>query len=302
MRSLRGARPAGSMSLDAPRGTERVVQSLAAMLQATPSDLPRVLPLAPAAPPRRAIAVDGSSVVLASSGERAIVAFRAGRVGVEGGVALPADAPPAEVALTEDEPRALDVLRSKAERAEALAALGELDRGDLLLLDGSLQAHGMDAALDGILALAAQRGVDVVGVCKSTSLAIGGAPALVACQRAARGGSATWHAPLPTPPGVRGRSYAARLSAAEARPFRFDVASTREPAEVLASLAGLCGHPAYPGYPSPLAMAHNAVLINDEMRRRLLALVHEGALKAGVDPDAWDAAFVDYHDVLELGA
>ena len=324
---LGAAAAAGRMSLDAPRGTDRVVRRLVEILGTDPADLPRVDALTPAAPAKRTIAVDGSSVTLAEAGDRTLAAFRAGRIGVERGAALPPRNPPAEVVLLWaqdaqatvaerldaagfpgqalprlDRAAALDALRTIAEMEQALEALEELDAGDLLLLDGALQARALVPLIDRVLARAAERGVDVVGVCKSTSMTIGGAPALVACQMAARGKHATWMAPLPPKPQVRGRSYAARLSPAEPRPFRFDVASTREPRDVLASIAALCGHPAYPGYPSPLAMAHNAVLINDEARRRLLALVQEAVLKAGVEADAWEAAFVDYHDVLELGA
>lgn len=327
MRYLRGVRHRGRMSLDAPLGTERVVRRLAQMLQTRPADAPRVEPLAPSAPPARVVAVDGSSVVLAESGDRVLAAYRAGSVGVNRGSTIAPRVPAPTLALLSYDDAsaaieerlaragvpgraiggippmgALDALRTIEELEAAREALSELRAGDLLLLDGPLQVRPLAPMLDELLARAAERGVDVVGVCKSTSLAFGATPALVACQIAARGIASTWLAPLPTPVNVRGRSFAARLSPAEARAFRFDLATAREPAALLASIAGLCGHPAYPGYPSPLAMAHNAVLLNDETRRRLRAVVQEAVLKAGVDADAWDAAFVDYHEVLELGA
>lgn len=316
------------MSLLAPRGTADVANRVADLLADMATERPRLVPLAPGAPPRRVVAVDGSSVALAESGDLLLAAFRAGTVGVEAGRPLAPHVPTPEVVLlTREDARAavaerlealglpahavprldsgaaLDALRTLDEMRAALDALETLQRGDLLLIDGALQARGHVPLIDRVLARATERGVDVVGVCKSTSITLGRAPALVACQLAGRASaSRTWLAALPTPPHVRGEVWAARLSPAEERVFRFDVASGRPAAEVLAGVAGLCGHPAYPGYPSPLAMAHNAVLLNEDARVRIRAAVQEAALTAGVDARAWEMAFVDYHDVLELGA
>ena len=316
------------MSLVAPRGAPQVARRVAELLADRAGEPPALRPLVPAAAPARVVAVDGSSVVLADPGDLLLAAFRAGSVGVEKGHARAAAMPAPEVVLLTrgdardtvaarlealgapahglprlDPDAALDALRTIAEMEAALGAVEELEEGDLLLLDGALQARGVVALLDRVLARAAERRVDVVGVCKSTSLTVGRAPALVACQLAGRASaSRTWLAPLVAPPAVRGEVWAARLSPAEERVFRFDVVSQRPAAEVLAGVAGLCGHPAYPGYPSPLAMAHNAVVLNEDARTRIRAAVQEAALEAGVDARAWEMAFADYHDVLELGA
>lgn len=317
-----------AMSLDAPRGADAVAKRLVEILHAPASEIPAIRPIGIAAAPRRVVAVDGSSVTLAASGDLLLVAYRAARAGVENGHALPPEAPAPTVALLSardardtvadalaaegipadmldrmDARAALDTLRGIEEARAAHDALDTMREGDALLLDGALQARAHAPLLDRALTRAARQKVDVIGVCKSTSLTIGRAPALVACQLAARPlGRASWMAQLPTPLAVRGASYAARLSPAETRAFRYDIASERAAEDVLAGLSALCGHPAYPGYPSPLAMAHNAALLNEDARVRLHARVQEAALKAGVDHDAWDAAFVDYHDILELGA
>jgi hypothetical protein len=334
------------MSLVAPRGTERIARQVADLLADTGAELPRLHALGRADAPARVVAVDGSSVSLAESGDLLLAAFRAGSVGIEKGAAMPPRVPAPEVVLLTradaraivaerlealglpahgvprlDAGSALDALRTLDEMQAALEALEGLDEGDLLLIDGALQARGHVPLVDCVLARAAERGVDVVGVCKSTSITLGRAPALVVCQLAGRSVAArTWLAALPAPPSVRAEVWAARLSPAEERVFRFDVAaasrasadrdappgastaSARPAADVLAGVAALCGHPAYPGYPSPLAMAHNAVLLNEDARGRIRAAVQEAALQAGVEPRAWEMAFVDYHDVLELGA
>jgi hypothetical protein len=297
---------------------QRLVELLGARGEA-----PTIVPLAVAAPPRCVVAVDGSSVKLAQPGGHLLAAFRAATVRLDRGRPTRDAAEPEIVLLGRDAldvvrerlgaaidlPRlhpesGLDALRTIAELRAADRALDALERGDLLLLDGPLQERPAVPLMDALLAKARGRGVDVVGVCKSTSLLIGNAPALAACLVAARAGaSGAWLSALVGPPTVRGRVFAARLNAAEPRAFRFDVsAADDDHARALGALAGLCGHPAYPGYPSPLAMAHNAAVLDDAARRRLLAAVEEAAIRAGVRPSDWEAACVDYHDVLEMGA
>lgn len=320
-------RPA--MDLTAARGTEAVAKRLASLLGEAPADAPRLSALEPRPAPAQVAAVDGSSVTIAESGAHVLAAYRAGYVGVSGGKPIQVGPFAPEVVLLTHEdaartvadrlatagfpgvevPRltpsaALDALRTLSELETALDVLDALGEGDLLLLDGPLQQRPLVPLMDRLAARAAERRVDVVGVCKSTSLTLGPVPALVACQLAARRfPSPLWHAPLPTPPHVLGRTFAARLSVAEERAFRFDVhAHDGDAGRVLGAVAALCGHPAYPGYPSPLAMAHNAVLLNEETRQRLRHEVMEATLGRGVSENVWEAAFLDYHDILELGA
>jgi hypothetical protein len=190
--------------------------------------------------------------------------------------------------------------RARAETALAADLLERLEPGDLLLLDGALHARTTEMAA--LLDRAGEREVSMVGVCKSTSLVLGGVPALAAAHLAGRAaGLPRWWAEIAAPPHVRGRVLLARLSPAEDRPFRFDVAAP-DALRVLGSLASLAGHPAAPGYPSPLAIAHHAATIQEDERRRLAASVEEAALRHGAAEDAWRAAFADYHDVLDLGA
>lgn len=309
------------------QGLRDVATRLAAILAEAPRGTPDVRPFVPAEAPRRALAVDGSSVVLAESGSHLVGAFRPAAVLVERGHAARVEAFPPEVALLSDGDAhrtlaqrmqraelpvvevaplhagaALDALRLHEEVALALRLLPQLSAGDLLLVDGAVQTRPPVLVMDSLLRAARERGVDVIGVCKSTSLTVGGAPALAACQLAARGVVAPWASELQAPASVRGRVFVARLSRAEQRPFRFDVAAhDDDPLRALAAAAGLAGHPGYPGYPSPLAMAHHAAVIAEDERRRLAHDVMEAVAARGVSGDAWRAAFLDYHDVLELG-
>lgn len=299
-----------------------VARRLAALLSRAPAQRPDVRAFVPAVAPERVAAIDGSNVVLAESGSLLVGAFRAAAILMEHGRALPVGRHAPEVCLLSDAEAAktlsarcggrdvaplhakacLEALRSHAELTLAQELLEKLDAGDALLLDGSLAVRPPILLLEAVVKRAAERGVDVIGVCKSTSMTLGAAPALAACQLAARASpSATWSVEMQALPNVRGRVLIARLSRAEERPFRFDIATSGDPNAVLARLAGLAGHPAYPGYPSPLAMAHHAAVITDQERRRLAADIMERVASLGVRGDAWRAAFVDYHEMLELG-
>lgn len=294
------------------------------MLGRAPAATPALVALPRGAAAPQALAIDGSSVILAQSGSILLTAHRAAAVGpgraprvtparVHVLDARDASIPVAEALARVGAPpcppgilpgeAALHALRQLAEHALALDLVETLDRGAVLLLDGALQMRPPVLLLDRVLERAAARGVDVVGVCKSTNLLVGDAPALAACLVAARAfPSPTWSAEVAAPPNVRGRTFLARLSSAEPRAFRFDVAaSDGDPQRVLSGLAALAGHPGYPGYPSPLAMAHHAAVLTDDDRRALLAEVEDESRARGLREDAWRAAFVDYHDVLELG-
>ena len=314
--------------LIAATGTDDVARRLAGLLASMPREQVGCTPFVAGEPPARVVAIDGSNVTLAEGGSHLVGAYRVGRVDLAHGVSRTLATPPPRVVLLAardttaladalreagapgvelprmDAPRILEHLRTLAELRAALDALDQMRTDDMLLLDGALQARPTLPLMDTLVQRARERGVDLVGACKSTSLTVGVAPALVACRLAARPlGQQPWHAEVPAPPSVRGRVLIARLSSAEPRPFRFDVVAADDDApRALARLAALAGHPAYPGYPSPLAMAHNAALINEQERLRLRAHVHDAVVGAGVSEDDWNAAFLDYHDVLELGA
>ncbi|MFA5863043.1 MAG: DNA double-strand break repair nuclease NurA, partial [Candidatus Thermoplasmatota archaeon] len=220
---------------EAAPGMADVARRLADLLSQESSQRPDVRAFQPTSPPPRVAAVDGSSVILAESGSHLIGAFRAAGVFVERGQVRPIERNAPEVCLLSHAdaaaalslrlggrdvaplpPKAcLDALRSHTESALALRLVEQLDAGDALLLDGSLAVRPPVLLLDEVLKRAAERRVDVIGVCKSTSMTIGAAPAIAVCQLAARDfPTATWSVEVKAPPNVRGRVLVARLSRA----------------------------------------------------------------------------------------
>lgn len=307
-----------------------VPQRLARLLLAAPNEAAHPEPFDAAPAPACATAVDGSSAVAADAGGFLVGVTRVATVRVDAGRPRPPhvgaphlrllekghvrqsiEAALAAVGVTSSSAlraelrpsEGIHLLRQLDESLACVAAIEELPPGGLLLVDGALRAEPFPEVMGRLAQRAQVRKVDVVGVCKSTSLRLGGAPALAACSLAAREKRLVrWMAEVAPPPAILGRVLLARLSPAEPRAFRLDVrAHDGDAPRVVRSLSGLAGHPAYPGYPSPLAMAHNAATIGEDERLRLRGRLAEAAEAAGVDAEAWRLAFEDYHDVLELG-
>lgn len=292
-------------------------------------------PLTPRAAPARVVAVDGSHAVLADGKSVLVGAWRAATARAEPGRAPRPEAGAAEVVVvtaddaaatveralaeadaTADVPRdlssvaALEALRALGEVQRARAAVADLGADDVLLLDGPVAWRAPvppRALLERLLAEAHARGVHVVGVCKSSALAVGAEPVLAHVRRRARteAPAGAWLAPLPVaPPRALAVACAARLDAAQRWLFRYDVAPApgATAADVLGALAPLAGTATYPGYPYPLALAHNAATLPETEARDLREAVRAEALRRGLPAETWDAAFADYHDVLEEGA
>ncbi|MHB8604672.1 MAG: DNA double-strand break repair nuclease NurA [Thermoplasmatota archaeon] len=283
---------------DAPRR----LAALLAMDAAAPLRVERLEPRARAAPPRCA-AVDGSSGALVEGPGVLAGASRAGYVLLSHARAAERVVGTTRVGLYAAEAE-LTRARDRAEHDAALAALARLGPGDLLLLDGGLRAtHAV------LVEAGRARGVDVVAVAKSTSRTLAGdAPAVGAARRAARDAGLAkeaWCAEIP-PALPFARDFVARLHPVEGWAFLVAVAAADDSAAsaraALGRAAALADHPAYAGYPSPLAMAHNAVLLSDDAQRELARDLREAAIAQGADREAWDLAFTDYHDILELGA
>jgi len=277
-------------------------------------------------------AIDGGSCVIADGRSFQVGAHRAARVRFSGDATEVVDRPPLVVrptsaelvprlalealtALFGQEPdrlpdvkRPLDALREWAEWAEVLRTIGEADRGDLVLVDGSL--HGGPFVPDGVVrrahAEAMARGVSLAGVVKASTLFWGrNAPLVTLLKR--RGdrelGSAAWTARISTDP-VFGRLYVgeifvARLAPTASHAFRIDVARGLEPAEsVLGRLAGLSADPAFVGYPYPLARAHQAARVTGYDVADVRRDFRDALSRRGMSEEDVEVLFQDFHEVL----
>lgn len=171
--------------------------------------------------------------------------------------------------------------RSLAERDAARRALRHLARGDLLLLDGSLD-EAAPAALD-VAQEATRQGVSVAAVSKDTSLTLGGTlPFTLEVEDWARQNAAPPAFAVDVTAPLRGPSeiqtWGVRWDS-RAPVHRVDVASAAgvDPTGIFRRIHALCRDVAYPGYPYPLARVHDRAHYGDgdglDLKRQLEALV-----------------------------
>ena len=173
------------------------------------------------------------------------------------------DAPVPAFDATRMVPQLAEAERILAEYDAARRALHELQRGDLLLLDGSLGDEDRYRALqDSLEERAHDVGVHVAGLSKDSGLSLGGVlplPLELEELALARNVPTPWWTDVTEPLGKRDDGHRLLVARFDARApaFRLDVAG--DPAPAVARVAELCNDAAYPGYPYPLARAHARV-------------------------------------------
>ncbi|HET9077283.1 MAG TPA: DNA double-strand break repair nuclease NurA [Acidimicrobiales bacterium] len=286
----------------------------------------RPLSRAPA-PPAQAWAVDGGQALVADARCLQVYVTRAAQVCWAGGRAMAERALPLQAALLglgeEAAARAaliaggaplgpdctvdVNLLREWGEWSAARAAVLEAEPGALVLVDGDLQPDWRLAPewMAGLLDLAADRRVTLMGVTKHTSLSWGGAPLLGVLERLAPsvvGARDLWWAPVArTSPSVGPgtRVVVARLDPAARFAFRVDLPGTADPEPALGLLATLCDDAAFPGYPYPLSSADRMAACPGWVREEVWSRIDDMFDRAGVPADLRDRAFADRHRLME---
>jgi NurA domain-containing protein len=299
-----------------------------------------------------AAAVDGGSACLINGRSFWVIVYRAGTIWHRDRVTIGEDAAALTIeALTQTDAKGryaqalaaagvvrereladlggvVDVLRELAEWARVREAVLRAGPGDLVLVDGSLHPGAfLPAALVApIHELALERGVDLVGVTKSSKLRWGRyAPLVLRVRRRAEdelGPDARWFLRVTGDPddagdpddpmdldgpdraghyagGWRSEVFVARLASRGAYAFRVDaVRGHRDPEELFAVLAGLSDDPAFLGYPYPLARVHQLVSLPGHMLADLRRDLRDAFLREGLPSDDIDLVMRDFHLTL----
>lgn len=207
--------------------------------------------------------------------------------------ALPGLAPPEGPAAL------LERWRNARELAAALRLARTLGEGDVLALDGALARRDWPlSCTEELRAACGPRGVRLTGLCKSSGALLDGRPALLAATRAARGTPEPWLAPLPRDrDAVR---HAVRFVRG-ARTFALETWPGEDAEDVAARLAPWTRDAGYAGYPYVLALAHNRCALDEGLVEDLGQALRGLAARRGVNHEAWEDAFGDFHDVLDRG-
>lgn len=312
--------------------------------------------LAPHPQPTRIAAVDGGSVVLHDAGTAILSARRAGFVVYHGEKLVARAVGPVNVSLL-TEANALSELRDAcaeaamgefstphaapqlAEAHDALRGLEEwraardamqfLEAGDVLLLDGALEAGPTKpwGILATLLDSARRRGIHVAAVSKSSRLGVDGRfPLTYAASRLASswGVRGPWALPVfareELMPEARGDVLVASFASEAEDVYRVDVSRTSEPAgfrgsgagtpdgdgpfhsaiDALAKVLPHCRDAVYLGYPYPLARVHNDVAFSPDLVLECTFALRERAARLGIDALDFEALFRDRHLLLDV--
>ena len=277
-------------------------------------------------------AIDGGSTVVADGRSFQVAAYRVARVRFADGVTDAVESPPltvravagremgrlateiltrlcgAEPERLPDLPRPVDALREWAEWSEILRTVHGAERGDLVLVDGSLHGGPLvpPAVVRRVHDASTARGVGLAGVVKASTLFWGRSAPLVSLLKR-RGdrevGPVRWAARISTDPRF-GRLYPGEIFVGHLAPtaphaFRVDVArGPIDAGEVLGRLAAVSDDAAFVGYPYPLARVHQAARVTGyavvDVRRAFRGTLS----RRGMSEDDIETLFQDFHEIL----
>ncbi len=295
----------------------------------------KFVPITPTEFSRKVASVDGGSALILSGRSFLIGAYRAGFTIFQNGKRLTELAEPLQFSIitrtnkeelhsqayqeltgqrpsqTPEMDKILDRLRLFAEWKMTDRLLDQLQRGDLLLLDGSLRATVAipDNYLEEITEKAIQKGIVLTGVSKSTTLYWGDKSPLipVLVKRAQeKGMKLPWFCKIGDLKRELQQShwfgtvFVAKFRQASDFAFRVDVnrLEERKEEEIFSFLSELSSDPAFSGYPYPLAASHNLVRISPVEIEDIRYALQRKAMQNGISGSDWDLLFKDFHLIL----
>ena len=275
-----------------------------------------IRPLTRLAAPPSVWAVDGGQALVADARclqlyvtRSSLVHWSAGRSVVEDQNPLEAwllgpvaPRPSLEAPVASDCSIDINLLREWGEWSAASRCVSAARPGDLVLVDGDLEPDWRLSPnwFEGLMELAEEREVTLLGVTKHTGLSWGGSPLLSVLERKADAelpNRSCWWAPVAHSSLIQ--VVVARLDPDARFSFRVDLPASADPASCLASLSAVCDDAAFPGYPYPLSSADRLAAcpgwVRDEVWTRVEGLLDQ----AGVPADLRDRAFADRHRLME---
>jgi len=290
-------------------------------------------------------AVDGSNAIILDAGSFAVAAVRASVSAYAGGApvcrritplqlvtvnpgagnedfdALFRDCfhRPPKVRLDHDDPiRNAAVIRDTLEYWAATEMAAELETGDLIVLDGTLQVRhaSHDEVIENLLNLCNLRGVLIAAVTKRTSLTWGGGhPIVPAAEGLARdlGVPEPWYLCVSAVDDLidrqemhrwkqRGAQYDARLHRRAQRAFKVEIPKyySAEMAErVFSALAHFADDGRVTGYPYPLMDAHLTARIGIDAVEQVRQDLVRAMDLLGMSLADYTDIFGDYHDEFD---
>lgn len=284
-----------------------------------------------------AAAVDGSNAMILESGSFSVAALRAVSVAFKKGERYFAKTTPlrlprlsaADVSEeykrlyrecfdkepqnpVEDDPsRAASVFRDTLEYWAAKQTINELDKGDCLMLDGSLRtSHAShDPVISDIVRDCGNRGIYLISISKRNSLTWNGLPLGITLDAAASelGIGAPWYIEVPDnmpdqkrhEQWHRGRTYIIRMHNASGIVLKAEIPKYADEVYVekaISACADYSGDGRIPGYPYPLMEAHRECCITQEIADIIRQDIIRKIDGIGYDLMRYNQLFGDIHD------
>jgi hypothetical protein len=203
----------------------------------------------------------------------------------------------------------LQRLRAFEEWSVAQTLIEQLERGDIILVDGSLKAsiNKQDILFQRIMDRALDKGIHFVGISKRSTLRFNHAPLMRYIKKKGEeqfGNTQTWYCEIPDEKGhsqLFGNRYIVKFHPKAMFVFRTDINryDDVEPSEIFGKLAQYCSDATYLGYPYPLAHIHNKVVINRALTEDIKYRLEAIAFEHGISSYNWDLLFQNFHDILD---
>ena len=163
-------------------------------------------------------------------------------------------------------------------------AMEELNKDDILLIDGEIK----------VKVEAYEKGVEMAGIIKRTSLYMGDAPLLLHAWRKGQSiyPGKNWFCKIGF-----GSRYVVKFNPASRFVFMVDLPEG-VPERVFGKIAKFSDDLFYLGYPYPLAEIHNDVVIDnvEDIMYRLQSMT----IEKGLQIEDWEILFQNFHDVLDF--
>jgi len=190
-------------------------------------------------------------------------------------------------------------IRTLEEYRYAFLALEELNKGDILLVDGALRGdrHTPDIAIKMLSERAQDRGVSVAGISKNSGMSMSGLPLIPMIEfEAEKSGPKRWFTRISGRiSGGKEEVYAVKYNPMGESAFRTDLISLERAGDVFGKIAWYSNDVAYPGYPYPLADIHNEVIIRSGTVEDISSRFYFEAARKGM------AMSENFHKKLDRG-
>lgn len=198
-------------------------------------------------------------------------------------------------------------LRIFEEWKNVFELIKKLDKGDIIIYDGSLKADISlpDSLLFKVTKKAYDKGVILVGISKRSTMYSNHAPITVLVKKIGENiyPRKRWLFKVSSEKKQHlfGKTYIVKFNPLSRFVFRSDINILEKelPEKIFGKISNYCNDASYLGYPYPLAFIHNKVAIDGETIKSIRNEIQSIALKKGLSLYDWESLFSNFHDVLD---